>query len=178
MITKAEIKEIDYNSNLCKVRIPIFEGPGNVEPAIFVAVMNVPPGVHSGYTVGDVVLVGFADNSMNKPVVLGKLWLGATQELLNGSETGYVSCANLEVEKAATFISPSSIQFESGKDYKDIQDIITKLEKAEARVKILESLLQAAILAVVNPILGAAALATAATNAGFLDKNNIPSDDE
>lgn len=110
MITQAEIKVIDYKRNLCQVRIPIFEGPGNVEQALFWAVMNIPPGVHSGYKVDDIVFVGFSDNSVNKPIVLGKLLVDKVQDaLVEAPECGYVSCANLEVEKKAVLPNAANV---------------------------------------------------------------------
>lgn len=145
MITRGEIQAIDYTSNLCTVRIPIFEGPGNVEKAIFSAVMNIPPGVHSGYKAGDVVFVGFVDNSINKPVVLGKLYLGPTQGLAEEEhETGFVSCAQLEAETKVTLPSPSEVYFKStasdgifgrsAEQYTTLGKLIEKVNELETKL--------------------------------------------
>lgn len=138
MITKAEILSIDWTTNLCKIRIPIFEGPGNVDPAVFTAVMNVPPGIHSGYAAGDIVLVGFADNSMNKPIVLGKLWLGPAGEALSSQEDlGWVSCKNFEVESTGTASLPSAANITFTTKFQQkatLNDLINRIDDLESEV--------------------------------------------
>lgn len=80
MITKGDIVEIDYLTNTCEVRIPIFETPAKAqEKVIMTATIILPPGVSNGYVAGDKVYVGFVDNSMSSPTVLGLLYPGSTE---------------------------------------------------------------------------------------------------
>jgi hypothetical protein len=136
MITKAIIKSIDYTQNTCKVSIPIFDDPSSLKSAVFTAVMNVPPGIHSGYVADDVVLVGFVDNSLSKPVVLGKLYLGIEKECISKArDTGYVSCANLEVEDSVVFPSAANIKFKtgSGSEEVSIADLLNRIKALESK---------------------------------------------
>lgn len=79
MITLAEILEMQTASkdaNLCLVRVPLLEPAGNKTKVTMWATMILPPGIHGGYEVGDVVFISFADNSLSRPVVLGQLYRG------------------------------------------------------------------------------------------------------
>jgi hypothetical protein len=76
MLTLAEITQMRVDTNLCEVRVPLLEPAGSKKHTKMWATMTLPPGVHGGYAVGDVVFVAFADNSFNRPVVLGQLYRG------------------------------------------------------------------------------------------------------
>jgi hypothetical protein len=77
MITLGEIRAMRNDTNLCQVRVPILEPAGHTAEFLMWATMMLPPGIHSGYEIGDVVFLTFADNSLNRPVVLGQLYRGA-----------------------------------------------------------------------------------------------------
>ena len=98
MITLAEIKEININTNLCKIRVPILEPVGNKKEVTMWATMILPPGIHAGYEVSDVVFVSFADNSLNRPVVLGQLYRGN-----QGTAIDNIGSSSDKIDKATSF---------------------------------------------------------------------------
>lgn len=79
MITKAIVEECIKDSNLFRVRIPIFDGvsggststPNHLLP---LATLCTLPNANNIVNVGDVVYVGFEDNDIGRPVILGHLY--------------------------------------------------------------------------------------------------------
>ena len=94
MITRAIINKIDYESNKIRVRIPIYDGAQNSQGSTsdddlsWASVMCLP-GLTINYEVGDIVIVGFEDDDIGKPIILGYLRLAN-----GGSEKAKIS-ANL-----------------------------------------------------------------------------------
>lgn len=94
MITRAIINKIDYESNKIRVRIPIYDGAQNSQGSTsdddlsWASVMCLP-GLTIDYEVGDIVIVGFEDDDIGKPIILGYLRLAN-----GGSEKAKIS-ANL-----------------------------------------------------------------------------------
>lgn len=80
MITKGIITAINRNTSKCSVRLPLFESASSSDRIIIDALINIPPGTYNGYFKGDVVFVSFEENSLDKPVVIGKLYRGASFE--------------------------------------------------------------------------------------------------
>lgn len=82
MITKAIVKETNkIGSNIFKVYIPLLRNANDEEKdAIFDATLCYTTGVMYTLKVNDVVFVGFEDNLMEKPVILGKLYKGDTED--------------------------------------------------------------------------------------------------
>lgn len=80
MITKAIVQSVNANGTRCVVRMPLFETPASVIPVEAEAIVSVTPGVFNNLVVNDVVLVAFEENAMEKPVILGKLFMGANTE--------------------------------------------------------------------------------------------------
>lgn len=80
MITKAYIINKEQNSNKYYVRIPIFEKPGinsensNLSRTHFSATLAHEPTIFDAYNIGDCVFVGFENNELNRPVIIGKLY--------------------------------------------------------------------------------------------------------
>lgn len=80
MITKAYIINKEQNSNKYDVRIPIFEKPGinsensNLSRTHFSATLAHEPTIFDAYNIGDCVFVGFENNELNRPVIIGKLY--------------------------------------------------------------------------------------------------------
>jgi hypothetical protein len=161
MVTLAEILQMRSETNLCKIRIPLFEAAGNKSKVEMWATMMLPPGIHSGYEVGDVVFVTFTDNNLGRPTVLGLLYRGAASGTNAIDSLGYkdksllnkatkFSCGDLTADGAVKL--PFATTFESqnqaiGKktfgelyDYtKSLQQEITKLRSdTEAYIQSLQ----------------------------------------
>lgn len=108
MLTKAIIQSIDYTKNLCRVRIPLFENASrNVNMIEADAQINIVPGIYNSYKTGDIVFVGFEENKMEKPVILGKLFVSATAE--SSAPRGNLSGNSLSITDSAQL--PSSTVF-------------------------------------------------------------------
>lgn len=81
MLTKAIIQSIDYTKNMCRVRIPLFENASrNTNMIEADAQFNIVPGIYNSYKTGDIVFIGFEENKMELPVILGKLFVSASAE--------------------------------------------------------------------------------------------------
>lgn len=81
MITKAIIKKVDWAGNKCLVRIPLFETASSNSEVECTALINIPPGIFNNLYPGDIVFVGFEENAIEKPIILGKLYRGANFEI-------------------------------------------------------------------------------------------------
>lgn len=94
MITRAIINKIDYESNKIRVRIPIYDGAQNSQESTsdddlsWASVLCIP-GLTIGYKIGDIVIVGFEDDDIGKPIILGYL------RLVNGESDEARISANL-----------------------------------------------------------------------------------
>ena len=142
MITLANIEELRPGTNLCRIRIPLFEGAGNIDQVDIWATMMLPPGIHDGYKEGDIVFISFSDNSLNKPVVLGQLYRGSVNEYLGAEKdkfdrAGTFSCDNLHVYDevkiplSTAFVAPDK-QIQDAGDYGTISKLIDKIRSLEA----------------------------------------------
>lgn len=83
MITRAIVEDVDLQAGKLQVRIPILDGMqfnserlSNVE--LNWAAVLCTPGLEIDYKVGDIVVVGFEDNDIGSPIVLGYLKLANT----------------------------------------------------------------------------------------------------
>lgn len=106
MVTKGIIKSIDFNGNSCIVRMPYFETAGSSEVICEALISNVP-GIYNGYKENDVVWVAFEDGSMETPVVIGKLYLGASKE--KQDPRGTVNCVDSSISGSATIPSDTKL---------------------------------------------------------------------
>lgn len=80
MITRAYIEDIDWDAMKVQVRIPRFDGiesdlSSTSKTELNWASVMCIPGLEIQYRVGDCVVVGFEDNDLGKPIVLGYLGL-------------------------------------------------------------------------------------------------------
>ena len=82
MLTLGYITRLnETGDNLFRVRIPIFEKAGSsknlpdLSGSYFDAVLNQEPGQSNAFKIGDCVVIGFLDNKLEKPVILGKLYI-------------------------------------------------------------------------------------------------------
>ena len=112
MLTKAIIQSIDYTKNICRVRIPLFENASrNVNMVEADAQFSIVPGIYNSYKTGDVVFIGFEENKMESPVILGKLFVSTSAEA--DSYRGNVSGNSLAITDTASL--PYSTLFDFSK---------------------------------------------------------------
>lgn len=122
MITKAIIKSINSTGTRCTVEIPLFKSASMTKPVEATALINIPPGIFNNLKVNDVVFIGFEENAMEKPIILGKLFTGASEGNIRGGGGVF---NNLTVNSTAklpattTFVFPQTPQ----NDYKDFTSL-------------------------------------------------------
>ncbi len=144
MLTKAIIQSIDYTKNMCRVRIPLFENASrNVTMIEADAQINIVPGIYNSYKTGDVVFIGFEENKMELPVILGKLFVSASAEA--GSYRGNVSGNSLAITDTAQLPYSTLFDFskiaQNNKLYtnlntpKKLADSILDLQRTQAQVQ-------------------------------------------
>lgn len=92
MLVKGEIQTVDYTGNTCVVRLPLFEAAGSNTKALVTATICSQPGLYNGYLPGDVVIIGFDTGKLEKPIILGKLYLGVKEE--EKTARGVLNCLN------------------------------------------------------------------------------------
>ena len=105
LVTKAIIRSINSAGNRCVVRMPLFETAASSAPVEAEALVNITPGMFGNLNIGDVVFVAFEENALEKPIILGKLYKGASSE--NTTRGGMGILDSLRVNTAATI--PSSL---------------------------------------------------------------------
>ena len=127
MITRGEIKSIDWTSNTCNVRIPLFETVGTKDEIIMPALFCTPPGICNGYSEGDIVWVGFEfGETYSKVVILGKLFIDTnTEKNIRGSG---ITCADLIVKNSAILPINTKIDNYLGTDVQNTEVALTKFE--------------------------------------------------
>ncbi len=147
MLTKGEIKTINYNNNTGTVRVPLFETSDSNNQVIIDAIFVIPPGIFNGYLPGDIVEVGIENSALTPAVVLGRLYLGANienQKTPNGTLCG----DQLRISKYAELpVSTKLLSEKSDKvadsetnaaSFKSIGDLITEINKLKTRISELE----------------------------------------
>jgi len=111
MITKAYILDINSQSNKYYIRIPIFDKPGLssdnsiFSSALFYATLSHEPTSKESYKVGDTVFVGFENNDLNKPIIIGKLYTPEEEP----SPTGAIDVKSLTVYDKAILPANTTI---------------------------------------------------------------------
>jgi len=109
MLTKGEIQNIDFNTNSCNIRLPLFETVGDSTKAFATAYFAITPGCYNSYKIGDVVIVGFDRDLVDKPYIIGKLYTGLNDEqAVNDGFRGAINCESLAVKN--TVILPETTQ--------------------------------------------------------------------
>lgn len=104
MITKAVITEVSTLENKYIVNIPLFESPGvssqtsKLSNTLFSATLSHEPSLTYAYNVGDVVFVSFEDDELDRPIILGKLYL--TDEEIK--DRGKLEVSTLKVHDQVT----------------------------------------------------------------------------
>lgn len=136
MLTRGIIQKIDYNTNLCTVRLPLFETANTQQEITSTSTIAIPPGVFNGYKPGDVVVVGFNSGEIGDPVIIGKLYVGSQKEA--GCVGGAINCQELAVTNRATLPATTMLSYDkdstiiknaeiTGATYNSINDIISGL---------------------------------------------------
>lgn len=132
MITTGIIKQINinggnHNGNKCLVELNIFQTPGDLNKNNYTYEANycAIPGQYSSYAVGDKVYVGFVNDDLSYPVILGKIYQG-----LEDSSRSYINCQNLTVTGDATLPKTTSI---GDITYKQIYNLFMRESSAQYR---------------------------------------------
>ena len=136
MITKALIQSINAAGNRCIVRMPLFETAANPMPVVAEALVNIAPGIFNNLAVGDIVFVGFEENALDKPVILGKLFRGATSE--NDIRGGGGVFDTLKVNTSITLPASTAFGFPTG-DMPNAYDALNSPKKQADYIKNLEA---------------------------------------
>jgi hypothetical protein len=154
VLTKAIIQSIDYTKNMCRVRIPLFENASrNVNMIEADAQINIVPGIYNSYKTGDIVFIGFEENKMELPVILGKLFVSASTEA--GSYRGNVSGNSLAITDTAQLPYSTLFDFskiaQNNKLYtsldtpKKLADGILDLQRAQAQTQKYQTIISVSV---------------------------------
>ena len=130
MITKAIIEQ-KLDEFQYKVRIPIFDRTSDSTyftdtAELAIAVASVPKGITNTLEVNDIVFVGFEDNNIANPVILGQLY----NEKLLKQHNLHIQARSIDIEESANLPISTTLSDISLYDY------ITKLKE---QVDVLES---------------------------------------
>jgi len=140
LITKAIIKSINATGTRCTVEIPLFKSASMTKPVEATALINITPGIFNNLKVNDVVFIGFEENAMEKPIILGKLFTGASEGNIRGgggifNNLTVNSTANLPASTTFTFPQTPQNEYKDFTSLKSIADYIKWLERyAKANV--------------------------------------------
>lgn len=142
MLTKAIIQSVDYTKNLCRVRIPLFENASrNVNMIEADAQFSIVPGVYNSYKTGDIVFIGFEENKLERPIILGKLFVSAATEAsayrgnLSGNSLSITDTAQLPYSTIFNYdkISQNNTLYKDLDTPKKLADGIINLQRAQAQ---------------------------------------------
>jgi hypothetical protein len=142
VLTKAIIQSIDYTKNICRVRIPLFENAARNTNVIEAdAQFSVVPGLYNSYKVGDVVFIGFEENKMEAPVILGKLFVSTSAEAsdqrgtLSGNSLSITDTAQLPYSTLFDFtkISQNNPLYNDLNTPKKLADSILNLQRPQVQ---------------------------------------------
>jgi hypothetical protein len=127
---------------MCRVRIPLFENASrNVNIIEADAQINIVPGIYNSYKTGDIVFIGFEENKMELPVILGKLFVSATAETkapqgtLSGNALTITDAAQLPYSTIFNFdkISQNKTLYNSLNTPKKLADSIIDLQQTQVQ---------------------------------------------
>lgn len=125
MIQYGVIRQIDYKTNIFKVEIPIFETSEYPE-VIADAVLCYQPGNYNGYQVDDIVVLGFINNHIAAPIILGKVFKGQEENCL-----AVHKASTLEVADRVTLPLDSTI---GNLSYSDIEEAVKYTKESKSDV--------------------------------------------
>lgn len=119
MITKGKV--ISKNGNKYTVSLPIFKTSDNNKDFISEATLCYSPGTYNAINIGDIVVVGFQDNELSRPIIIGKFF--SSDEELNA--VGLNKVETLFVNTKATL--PNNTQL-GDISVSDIKKLMTEIE--------------------------------------------------
>ena len=97
-----------------------------------------PKGINNNIKIGDIVFVGFEDNTASQPVILGQLY----REALTKDSEVFLNVTNLTVDKSVTLpfgTTIGNIPFETlWASIQKISDLENKIKELENKIKELE----------------------------------------
>lgn len=135
MVTKGIIKSIDRVGNRCIVRLPLFESASSTAPVEIEALSSITPGMFNNLFVDDVVFVAFEENALEKPIVIGKLYIGAQNENNTPGGAGILDTLTVrtsgQIPAATTtfvFLGDNKSEYDNLKTPKKMADYIKWLE--------------------------------------------------
>jgi len=132
MVVKGIIQSIDLLNNTYKVRIPFYENVTDGIPGTYSGIISTPPGITPDYKVNDVVILSFDEDTIDNPVILGKLYLNKLEN------KGSINCINLNCSGTAEIPINTILNYDHANDiansneskdtYKTISDVIEKVQ--------------------------------------------------
>ena len=143
MITRAYIEQ-QIDQFHYRVRMPIFdkveESPQHTRfEELAIATVCVPKGLNNSLSIGDVVIVGFEDNSASKPIILGQLY---REDVLTDFQL-YLHTSNINVNDKALLPYNTTIGNISFSQIfniaQQVPGLITQIEQLQAKVVSLEN---------------------------------------
>lgn len=126
MIQYGIIEKIDYTTNRFLVRLPIFETNEDGRKIILEAVLCYQPGLYHGYNLGDVVVLGFINNHLDAPIILGKVFNGQEDSGLAST-----NAADLKITQKAELPLNSSI---GNLTYSDLEEAVNFVKESKVEV--------------------------------------------
>lgn len=125
MITRAYITEV-ISASKVRVRIPMYDripkaGMSVEDKNLSIATICSPPNMIYNPNVGDVVFVGFEDNDMGKPVVLGYL-------IQNEESAPVVSSISVMATQSATMPYNTNIGSVRPEEIKSLENIAGNIQ--------------------------------------------------
>jgi hypothetical protein len=107
MITKAKVLRT-ISDNTYEVHIPIYDNGSDIYKAT--ATVSYTRGIKNPIVIGDIVFVTFENNKINKPVIVGKLFIG------DDDGKGDLLGDSLEIKKAVRLPNNTIITSKLGED--------------------------------------------------------------
>lgn len=137
MITKGIVEEV-LSQYKVKVRLPIFDGvKSNKNEVLNSATICTLPSIDNVVTVGDIVFVGFEDNDLGKPIVIGQLFSSKSNNTKSDLKLNTLYTESITKLSSSTWIgaiTPKEINSLYG-----VRDFIqNQLDELNSRLKKLE----------------------------------------
>lgn len=136
MVTKGQITSINRAGNRCVVRLPLFETASSSVPVEIEALVSITPGMFNNLFVNDVVFVAFEENALEMPIIIGKLYTGASREADTHGGAGVLDTLTVRTSSnipaattTFTFQGDTSNQYKDLNTPKKMADYIKWLEK-------------------------------------------------